>query len=73
MAVKLGCTLRHVNRMMKGCQESGKSYFSHGNKGREPASALGGEDKEKILLLRENKYHDAKYAATMFLYFFTLF
>ena len=28
VAIKLGCTLRHVNRMLKGYQAQGKAYFS---------------------------------------------
>lgn len=58
-AIRLGCTVRHVNRMLKGYQEKGKEYFSHGNKGRKPVSALSEELKEGILLLYENKYYDA--------------
>lgn len=61
VAIKLGCTLRHVNRMLKGYQAQGKAYFSHGNKGRKPASALSEELKENILLLRQNKYHNANH------------
>ena len=58
-AVELGCTLRHVNRMLKGYEEHGKGFFSHGNKGRKPASALSEECKASILLLYENKYFDS--------------
>lgn len=58
-AVELGCTVRHVNRMLKGYEEHGKEFFSHGNKGRRPASALSEELKEAILLLYENKYYDS--------------
>lgn len=61
VAMKLGCTLRHVNRMLNGYQAHGKAYFSHGNKGRKPASALSEELKESILLLRQNKYQDANH------------
>lgn len=58
-AIELGCTLRHVNRMLKGYEEHGKAFFSHGNKGRKPASALSEERKASILLLYENKYFDS--------------
>lgn len=58
-AVELGCTLRHVNRMLKGYQTQGMAFFSHGNKGRKPASTLPEEKKEEILLLYENKYQGA--------------
>ena len=42
-AAQLGCTLRHVNRMLKGYETYGKDFFSHGNKGRRPASAISDE------------------------------
>ena len=58
-AVELGCTVRHVNRMLKGYETQGKEFFSHGNKGRRPASALSEELKESILLLYQNKYYDS--------------
>lgn len=61
VALKLGCTLRHVNRMLKGYQENGKAYFSHGNKGKKPVCALSDELKERILLLHQNKYYDANH------------
>ena len=58
-AAELGCTLRHVNRMLKGYEVYGKAFFSHGNKGRRPASAIPGDVKNAILLLYENKYYDS--------------
>ena len=58
-AVELGCKVRHVNRMLKGYETQGKEFFSHGNKGRRPASALSEELKESILLLYQNKYYDS--------------
>lgn len=58
-AVELGCSVRHINRMLKGYEEHGKAFFSHGNKGRKPASALSEELKESILLLYQNKYYDS--------------
>lgn len=58
-AAQLGCTLRHVNRMLKGYETYGKDFFSHGNKGRRPASAISDDVKEAILLLYENKYYDS--------------
>jgi hypothetical protein len=55
-AVELGCTLRHVNRMLKGYAQQGKQFFSHGNKGRKPAIALSDELRNEILFLYQNKY-----------------
>jgi hypothetical protein len=31
-ALTLGCTVRHINRMLKGYKEHGKAYFIHGNR-----------------------------------------
>ncbi|NEU04400.1 transposase, partial [Clostridium senegalense] len=33
-AISLGCTVRHINRLIKGYKEHGKEFFVHGNKGR---------------------------------------
>ena len=38
-ALTLGCTVRHINRMLKGYKEQGKAYFIHGNRGRKPAKS----------------------------------
>lgn len=35
-AMYLNCSIRHINRMIKGYQQEGKSYFIHGNRGRKP-------------------------------------
>lgn len=58
-AVELGCSLRHVNRMLKGYEARGKEFFSHGNKGRKPAITIADGTKSEILLLYENKYDGA--------------
>lgn len=39
-ALILGCTKRHINRLIKGYKEQGKAFFIHGNKGRKPASTI---------------------------------
>ncbi len=39
-ALTLGCTVRHINRMLKGYKEHGKAYFIHGNRGRKPANTI---------------------------------
>ncbi|SHJ56858.1 hypothetical protein SAMN02745243_00895, partial [Hespellia stercorisuis DSM 15480] len=39
-ALTLGCTVRHINRMLAGYTKSGKEYFVHGNKGRKPANTI---------------------------------
>ena len=32
-ALTLGCTTRHINRMLKGYREQGKEFFVHGTPG----------------------------------------
>lgn len=33
-ALLLNCSIRHINRMIKGYKNHGKEYFIHGNRGR---------------------------------------
>ena len=58
-AVKLNCTVRHINRLINAYKKNGKKAFSHGNKGNVPACALSDDTKQAILLLYQNKYYDA--------------
>lgn len=60
-AVILGCTTRHINRMLKGYQECGKAFFVHGNKGRKPATTIPAETRATIIDLYRNKYYDANF------------
>ena len=60
-ALKLGCSQRHINRMIVGYKESGKDYFVHGNRGRTPIHALTKEQKSMILDLYKNKYYDTNF------------
>lgn len=55
-AEKLGCTKRHINRMILGYKEKGKAFFSHGNKGRKPATAISKETRKEIVHLYRRKY-----------------
>ena len=48
-AMRIGCTKRHINRMIKGYKEQGKEFFLHGNSGRIPAIAFN-EQKRKIIV-----------------------
>lgn len=57
-ALKIGCSDRHINRLIKGYQEQGKSFFIHGNHGRQPAITLPSDTKQLILDLYRTKYHD---------------
>lgn len=61
-ALELGCSLRHINRMIKGYQTGGKSFFIHGNRGRKPAHSLSPETKKNILHLYQSKYFDTNFS-----------
>jgi len=58
-AIKLHCTVRHINRMIKGYRKIGKSFFIHGNRGRKPANALKEFEKQIIIDLYRTKYEGA--------------
>ena len=60
-AIRLNCTIRHIDRMILGYKQFGKSYFIHGNRGRTPAHALSNELKDKIEQLYLTKYWDCTY------------
>ena len=60
-ALKLGCSERHINRMIKGYRENGKGFFVHGNRGRKPKHALNNESRDLILDLYNTKYYDANF------------
>lgn len=60
-SIKLGCTVRHIDRMIAGYKEKGKLYFVHGNRGRTPAHALSEEPKTEIEQLYLSKYYDCNY------------
>ncbi|MBK5245585.1 MAG: transposase, partial [Eubacteriaceae bacterium] len=55
-ALRIGCSVRHINRMINGYRELGKSFFIHGNQGRQPARAVGNEIKRLIVDLYRTKY-----------------
>ncbi len=58
VALRLGCSIRNVNLLIKKYKEKGKAGFSHGNKLRAPSIKLADEFKKKILILYETKYFD---------------
>ena len=60
-ALTLGCTVRHINRMLAGYRVSGKEYFAHGNKGRQPANTIKAETKAVVIDLYKQKYYDANF------------
>ena len=60
-AITLNCTVRHINRMLKGYKEQGKEYFVHGNRGRKPANTIPNETRNLIVDLYRTKYYDANF------------
>ena len=61
-ALKLGCTKRHINRMIQGYKFHGKDYFQHGNRGKQPAHTLSKELRQMIIDLYLQKYYGANFA-----------
>lgn len=60
-ALILGCTVRHVNRMLKGYHEKGREYFVHGNRGRKPANTINDDTRRLVVDLYRTKYYDANF------------
>ncbi len=60
-AITLDCTVRHINRMLKGYKEHGKEYFIHGNRGRKPANTIPDETRNFVVDLYRTKYYDANF------------
>lgn len=57
--LKTGCSLRHINRLIAGYKEFGKTFFIHGNRGRKPATVLPQDTRQLVLDLYRTKYYDA--------------
>lgn len=60
-AIKLDCSIRHIDRMISGYHEKGKEFFVHGNRGRKPSHALSEEQKTQIEQIYLSKYYDCNY------------
>lgn len=57
-AIKLGVTIRTINRMINGYEEFGKEFFMHGNRNKKPDISINDATKEYILNLYNEIYHD---------------
>ena len=57
-SLKIGCSDRHVNRLIQGYQEKGKAFFVHGNRDRKPAIAFSDDINQLVLDLYRTKYYD---------------
>ena len=60
-SLKLGCTRRHINRMIQGYRKDGKAYFIHGNRERKPVHTIDDDTREMVIDLYRNKYWDANF------------
>ena len=60
-ALILGCTKRHINRMLAGYRREGKAFFVHGNRGRKPATTIPEETRNTVVDLYRNKYYQANF------------
>lgn len=60
-ALKIGCTKRHINRLINGYLSSGKAFFVHGNRGRKPVHKLQPALRTSILDLYRTKYFEANF------------
>lgn len=60
-ALKLDCTERHINRMIKGYREHGKEFFRHGNRGRKPLNAVPEDTRQRIVNVYQSGYWDANF------------
>ena len=57
-ALKLGLSVRQIDRLIKIYKEKGKSGFVHGNRSRKPAKTLDKSISDNIILLYRTKYQD---------------
>ena len=57
--LKLGCSLRNINRLIAKYKSQGKKGFIHGNRDRKPANTTNEDLKRKIIDLYSAKYRDA--------------
>ena len=57
--LKIGCSLRNINRLIAKYKSQGKKGFIHGNRDRKPANTTNEDLKRKIIDLYNNKYRDA--------------
>ena len=61
-ALKLGCTVRTVNRLIIKYKEQGKEAFVHGNRGRQPVHTISDTLANDIITIYNNKYYDATFS-----------
>ena len=60
--MKLGLSIRQVDRLIHIYKEKGKSGFVHGNRNKKPVTALDEQISSNILLLYTTKYQDFNFS-----------
>jgi len=60
-ALILGCTKRHINRMIQGYIKDGKAFFIHGNRGKKPATTIRPDVRSQVIDLYRTKYYEANF------------
>lgn len=60
-ALTLGCTKRHINRLLAGYRKAGKAFFIHGNRGRKPSSTIPSHIRNAVIDLYRMKYFDSNF------------
>lgn len=60
-SLKLGCTVRHVNRLIQQYHQKGTAAFIHGNAGRQPIHTISDAQKAAIVAIYNNKYWDTNF------------
>lgn len=60
-ALQIGCTPRHINRLIQGYKVEGKAYFVHKNRGQQPKTLISNEIKKRIIKLYQTKYFDCNF------------
>ncbi|MEG1820977.1 MAG: hypothetical protein RR201_01905, partial [Malacoplasma sp.] len=61
-SIKLDCTLRNINYLIRKYNISGKEGFVHGNRGRNPSCTKDNNLKTTIVSLYNTKYEGANFS-----------
>lgn len=60
-AIKLGCTVRTVNRLIIKYKKEGKAGFVHGNRGKLPSTTIPLDVKNKVIKMYIDDYQDCNF------------
>lgn len=60
-SITIGCTVRHIYRLLNTYRSKGKAGFVHGNSGRKPAHAIPDQQKQEMVSLYNSKYWDTNF------------